>query len=145
MRTDELDLPKEAIDSLIEQGFVELHPPQAEAIPKVLEGKSLVASIPTASGKSLIGYAAALKKILVERKRVLYIVPLKALASEKRDDFDRFSHLGISVGISIGDLDSDDRIHGILEREVLHIPHDGVFRVLLEPIDQLIWIDGKRR
>ena len=109
MRTDELDLPKEAIDSLIEQGFVELHPPQAEAIPKVLTGKSLVASIPTASGKSLIGYAAALKKILVERKRVLYIVPLKALASEKRDDFDRFSHLGISVGISIGDLDSDDR------------------------------------
>ena len=39
---------------------------------------------------------AALKKILVERRRVLYIVPLKALASEKRDDFDRFSHLGIS-------------------------------------------------
>ena len=109
MRTDELDLPKEAIDSLIEQGFVELHPPQAEAIPKVLEGKSLVASIPTASGKSLIGYCAALKKILVECKRVLYIVPLKALASEKRDDFDRFSSLGIKVGISIGDLDSDDR------------------------------------
>ena len=109
MRTDELDLPKEAIDSLIEQGFVELHPPQAEAIPKVLEGKSLVASIPTASGKSLIGYCAALKKILVEAKRVLYIVPLKALASEKKDDFDRFSHLGIKVGISIGDLDSDDR------------------------------------
>ena len=109
MRTDELDLPAEAIAALKEQGFLELHPPQAEAIPKVLTGKSLVASIPTASGKSLIGYAAALKKILVERKRVLYIVPLKALASEKRDDFDRFSHLGISVGISIGDLDSDDR------------------------------------
>ena len=109
MRTDELDLPQEAIAALKEQGFIELHPPQAEAIPKVLTGRSLVASIPTASGKSLIGYAAALKKILVEGKRVLYIVPLKALATEKRDDFDRFSHLGISVGISIGDLDSDDR------------------------------------
>ncbi len=109
MRTDELDLPKEAIAALQEQGFIELHPPQAEAIPKVLTGRSLVASIPTASGKSLIGYCAALKKILVEGKRVLYIVPLKALATEKRDDFDRFSKLGISVGISIGDLDSDDR------------------------------------
>ncbi len=109
MRTEELDLPQEAIRALTEQGFVELHPPQAEAIPKVLEGKNLVASIPTASGKSLIGYCAALKKILVERARVLYIVPLKALAAEKRDDFDRFSELGISVGISIGDLDSDDR------------------------------------
>ena len=109
MRTEELDLPQEAIRALTEQGFVELHPPQAEAIPKVLEGKNLVASIPTASGKSLIGYCAALKKILVERARVLYIVPLKALAAEKKDDFDRFSELGISVGISIGDLDSDDR------------------------------------
>ena len=109
MRTEELDLPQEAIRALTEQGFVELHPPQAEAIPKVLEGKNLVASIPTASGKSLIGYCAALKKILVERARVLYIVPLKALAAEKRDDFDRFSELGISVGMSIGDLDSDDR------------------------------------
>lgn len=109
MRTEELDLPQEAIRALTEQGFIELHPPQAEAIPKVLEGKNLVASIPTASGKSLIGYCAALKKILVERARVLYIVPLKALAAEKRDDFDRFSELGISVGISIGDLDSDDR------------------------------------
>ena len=109
MRTDELDLPKEAIEALKEQGFIELHPPQAEAIPKVLEGKSLVASIPTASGKSLIGYCAALKKILTERARVLYSVPLKALAAEKRDDFDRFSKLGISVGMSIGDLDSDDR------------------------------------
>lgn len=109
MRTEELDLPADAIAALQEQGFIELHPPQAEAIPKVLTGKSLVASIPTASGKSLIGYCAALKKILVEGKRVLYIVPLKALASEKRDDFDRFSKLGISVGISIGDLDSDDR------------------------------------
>ena len=108
MRTEELDLPKEAVSSLISQGFVELHPPQAEAIPKALEGKSLVVSIPTASGKSLIGYCAALKKILEERRRVLYIVPLKALAAEKRDDFDRFSDLGISVGISIGDLDSDD-------------------------------------
>ena len=109
MRTDELDLPDIAIRELREQEFIELHPPQAEAIPKVLEGKSLVASIPTASGKSLIGYCAALKKILTERKRVLYIVPLKALASEKKEDFDRFSHLGFSVGISIGDLDSDDR------------------------------------
>ena len=109
MRTEELDLPQEAIRALTEQGFVELHPPQAEAIPKVLEGKNLVASIPTASGKSLIGYCAALKKTLVERARVLYIVPLKALAAEKKDDFDRFSELGISVGISIGDLDSDDR------------------------------------
>ena len=104
MRTDELDLPQEAIRALTEQGFVELHPPQAEAIPKVLEGKNLVASIPTASGKSLIGYCAALKKILVERARVLYIVPLKALAAEKRDDFDIFQFTNIVSSSSVSVL-----------------------------------------
>ncbi|MDD4185318.1 MAG: hypothetical protein PHX75_01575, partial [Candidatus Methanomethylophilaceae archaeon] len=60
MRTDELDLPREALDALKRQGFDELYPPQAEAVPKALSGKNLVVSIPTASGKSFIGYAAAL-------------------------------------------------------------------------------------
>ncbi len=46
--------------------------------------------------------------VLKTGKKVLYIVPLKALASEKRDDLEKFSHLGFSVMMSSGDLDSDD-------------------------------------
>lgn len=112
MLTDDLDLRDDIRRALKEQGFEELHPPQADAIPKALEGRNLVVAVPTASGKSLIGYCAAMKKILEEGKRVLYIVPLKALATEKKEDFDRFSHLGFKVGLSIGDLDSDDRSLG---------------------------------
>ncbi len=109
MRVDELDIPDSVADALRDQGFRELHPPQADAIPLALEGHNLVAAIPTASGKSLIGYAAALKRLVEGRGKVLYIVPLKALASEKRDDFLKFSHLGIKVHMSTGDLDSEDR------------------------------------
>ena len=109
MRIDELDVPDSVAEALMATGFRELHPPQAEAIPLTLEGGNLVAAIPTASGKSLIGYVAALKTLVEHRGRVLYIVPLKALASEKRDDFLRFSNLGINVHMSTGDLDSDDR------------------------------------
>ena len=109
MRIDELDIPDSVADALMSVGFRELHPPQAEAIPITLEGRNLVAAIPTASGKSLIGYVVALKTIVEHRGRVLYIVPLKALASEKRDDFLRFSGLGIDVHMSTGDLDSEDR------------------------------------
>ena len=109
MRVDELDVPDSVADALTSVGFVELHPPQADAIPIALEGRNLVAAIPTASGKSLIGYAAALKTLALKQGSVLYIVPLKALASEKRDDFLQFSHLGIKVHMSTGDLDSDDR------------------------------------
>ena len=109
MLVEELDLSDEIRQALAEQGFVELHPPQAEAIPIALTGRNVVAAIPTASGKSLIGYCTALKRLVEEGKRVLYIVPLKALAAEKKDDFDRFSYLGFKVGLSTGDLDSDDR------------------------------------
>ena len=117
MRFDELDIPASVAEALKEKGFINLHPPQAEAIPIALEGHNLVVSVPTASGKSIIGYIPALKKVLDERKKVLYIVPLKALASEKRDDLDMFSHLGYKVAMSTGDLDSDDG--GIKDADII--------------------------
>ncbi len=116
MRVDELNIPERIAEALKAEGFLELHPPQAEAIPVALEGKSVVAAIPTASGKSLIGYIPALKTI-TRGSKVLYIVPLKALASEKKDDFDRFSDLGVKVHLSSGDLDAEDR--GISEANVV--------------------------
>ena len=110
MDVSELDVSQDIIDALNAEGFITLHPPQAEAIPKALTGENLVVAVPTASGKSLIAYVSALKAIMERGKKVLYIVPLKALASEKKDDMDRFaSRLGFKTAISIGDLDSEDR------------------------------------
>lgn len=109
MRVDELPISDRVCDALIAAGFVNLHPPQAEAIPIALQGHNLVAAIPTASGKSLIGFIPALQMMTSTGKKVLYIVPLKALASEKKEDFDRFSELGIRTHMSTGDLDSDDK------------------------------------
>ena len=107
---NELDISDDIIQALNEQGYVTLHPPQEEALPKALAGENLVVAVPTASGKSLIAYISALKAIMEHGRKVLYIVPLKALASEKKDDMDRFaSRLGFKTAISIGDLDSEDR------------------------------------
>ena len=109
MRVDELDVSDSVAEALMEAGYVNLHPPQAEAIPIALQGYNLVVAIPTASGKSLIGYVPALDMMVRKGKKVLYIVPLKALASEKKDDFEKFSKLGIKAHLSTGDLDSDDK------------------------------------
>lgn len=109
MNVNDLELPQDIIFALQEKGYKELYPPQAEAIPKALSGRNLVVAVPTASGKSLIGYIAALKAVLVNHRKVLYIVPLKALASEKRDELEEFSNLGFKVAMSTGDLDSEDR------------------------------------
>ena len=108
MKVTELGIDKRVSDILVRNGFNELYPPQAEALPIAVSGRNLIAAIPTASGKSLIGYIPAVNTVLKKGGKVLYIVPLKALASEKRDDLEKFSELGINVMMSSGDLDSDD-------------------------------------
>ncbi|WP_400259710.1 DEAD/DEAH box helicase [Candidatus Methanomassiliicoccus intestinalis] len=105
---DELDLPEGVAELLIKDGVKELYPPQAEAVFPALAGKNLMVAIPTASGKSLIAYLATLKQVLENHKKVIYIVPLRALAAEKYDDLRKFEKLGLRVGISVGDFDSPD-------------------------------------
>ncbi|WP_340098503.1 ATP-dependent DNA helicase [Salinibaculum salinum] len=94
-------------DHLREQGIESLYPPQAEAVEAgVTEGGSLVASIPTASGKTLIATLAMLSSI--ERQgKALYIVPLRALASEKQADFEEYEQYGLDIGVSTGNYESE--------------------------------------
>ena len=100
----ELDIPFRVKEDLINQGIEELYPPQAEALEPVLQGKNLVLAIPTASGKTLVAILGVLKHVIA-KGRALYIVPLKALAEEKYNDFRAFEHLGFKVGLSVGDYD----------------------------------------
>lgn len=101
-------LPQEVIDLYEGRGIRELYPPQAEAVERgLLEGKSMLLAMPTASGKTLLAEMAMLKAALIG-ERSLYIVPLRALASEKYDSFRSFKSLGIDVGISTGDFDKKD-------------------------------------
>jgi helicase len=90
-------------------GFSELNPAQRLAVESgLLEGRNLVVAAPTASGKTLISEIAALNAIR-QGKKVVYIVPLRALASEKYDEFrEKYEPLGIKVAMSIGDMDSSD-------------------------------------
>ena len=107
MRVADLGLDSRIVEILKGQGIEELYPPQADAIGPALLGENLVLAIPTASGKSLVAYLAILASVLRGGK-ALYIVPLRALATEKYDQLKSFEPLGIKVGISMGDYDSVD-------------------------------------
>ncbi len=101
------DVPAWLPDHLRDEGVEDLYPPQAEAVEAgVTAGQNLVASIPTASGKTLIATLAMLSSI--ERGgKALYIVPLRALASEKQADFEEFEQYGVEVGVSTGNYESE--------------------------------------
>ncbi|CAI48337.1 ATP-dependent DNA helicase Hel308 [Natronomonas pharaonis DSM 2160] len=89
-------------DHLREEGIESLYPPQAAAVDAgVADGESLVASVPTASGKTLVAQLAMLSAI-DRGGTALYIVPLRALASEKREEFAAFEEYGLSVGVTTG-------------------------------------------
>src|SRR2546427_8048199 len=96
-------------------GRAHLPPPQEDAIEAgVLDGKNLVLASPTASGKTLVAEVCILKHILEKNGKAIYLAPLRALASEKFKEFQKYSSIKkpsgehLRVGISTGDYDSSD-------------------------------------
>lgn len=113
MRVADLEIPQRVKEILLERGYDELYPPQADAIEAgVLDGRNLVMASPTASGKTLIAELCAVKHIVERGGKVLYLTPLRALAWEKYEEFQAYTGLErrdgrkIRVGVSTGDLDS---------------------------------------
>ncbi len=93
-------------EHLQEKGIEELYPPQAEAVERgVTDGESLVAAVPTASGKTLIATLAMLSQ--AREGTALYIVPLRALASEKREAFEAYEEYGLDIGVTTGNYESE--------------------------------------
>lgn len=115
LKIEQLPLYDSAKQVLIDLGITDLFPPQQEAIRSgALEGKNLVLASPTASGKTLIAELCALKHVLERDGKVLYLSPLRALASEKFEEFQKYTSIRkangrrISIGVSTGDYDSSD-------------------------------------
>ncbi|TMI34896.1 DEAD/DEAH box helicase [Candidatus Bathyarchaeota archaeon] len=115
MKISDLPIDKQVIDQLAKEGLDELYPPQQHAIEAgVLKGKNLVLASPTASGKTLVAELCILQHILEHRGKTIYLAPLRALASEKFKEFQRYSAIKkpngdyIRAGISTGDYDSSD-------------------------------------
>lgn len=94
---------------ILESEIKELRPVQEKAIKAGLfSKKNLVICTPTASGKTLVAEMVCAKNIIEGYGKAIYIVPLKALATEKYNSFgQRYGHL-FKVALAIGDPDSED-------------------------------------
>jgi helicase len=112
-RISGLGLPENVVRFVnADWGIEKLYPPQAEAMTSVLSGRNTMVCIPTASGKSLVAFLGIAKRLLVDEigSRAVYIVPLKALASEKQAELSELgAALGLKVGLGIGDAPGEAR------------------------------------
>ena len=109
MLIQNLAIPTNLKQMYAKAGISELYPPQAECVEKgILTGKNALIAIPTASGKTLVA-EMAMHHTITNGGKCLYIVPLKALANEK---FEEFGNKGVRVGIATGDFDRRDDMLG---------------------------------
>jgi helicase len=137
-----------------------LYPPQELALSKgVMNGNNILVTTPTSSGKTLIGLMGMIN-ILNKRKKIVYLTPLKALASEKFNEFKIIRNLRcfkdrkINIAISTGDYDSTgteliDKDIIILTNEKMDsiLRHDSnwIFDVGLFIIDEIHLLTERER
>lgn len=94
------------IEKLKGLGFTELTEVQTQAVNGGLfERKNIVVSAPTNTGKTFVGELAAIAASTRRAfRRAFYLVPLKAVAEEKYEDFRiKYEKWGLNIAISTGD------------------------------------------
>jgi helicase len=102
-------LPAELYAVLEKKKLEDLRPCQEKAIKAgLLKHKNMLVCTPTSSGKTLVAEIAALNAILNNEGKAVYVVPLRALANEKYNEFKKFYKGLARTALSIGDLDSAD-------------------------------------
>ena len=89
--------------------FEEFNRMQREALPVLVEtDHNVVASAPTASGKTALA-ELAICKTLSEGGTALFIAPMRALTNEKESEWERFEAMGYSVYVVTGERDLNPR------------------------------------
>lgn len=103
------------VQTLQKLGFSTLNPMQQKAVDAgFLSWPRALVSAPTASGKTLLALLAITKHFENSKSSVFYVVPLRALASEKYREFtQQLAAFNLKVGISTGDFDgSSEEMRG---------------------------------
>lgn len=111
---DENFLNKEIAAALKEIGIHRLYSHQFESIKAVRNGKNVILSTPTSSGKTLAYNIPVFESVLMDTKtRAFYIFPLKALGQDQlktlKEFSSKFSDKNIRAEIYDGDTSSQNR------------------------------------
>ena len=143
MNIDKLKLPESAIEFLKSQGYTKLYPPQADSVKSgLLDGKSILVSAPTASGKTLIAMLAIMSYLSNNKGKVIYLSPLRALAAEKFTEFKKLEKVAlgnkVKVAISTGDFENIEKNLEISNLLILtNEKMDSIIRHNAEWVDEI--------
>jgi helicase len=154
VKVENLELPERLKQDYIDSGITELNPPQEQAVDKgLLEGEDLIIASPTASGKTFIAELGMVKKAVEQDKTAIYIVPLKALASEKYEGFsERYENLNVQMTVGNSDdageyLDNADIVIATSEKMDSMLRHNPswIHDIGLVVVDEIHLLTSENR
>ncbi|MBN2109954.1 MAG: DEAD/DEAH box helicase [Methanosarcinaceae archaeon] len=101
----------------------------------LLRGQDQLVTSVTATGKTLIGELAGIENILRKKGKLLYLVPLVALANQKYEQFTgRYPDLGIQTSIRVGSarikVSRNDRSRKTLDSDIIVGTYEGIDYIL---------------
>ena len=140
-----LDIPNWLKEYLTEWNISEFTDVQVRALNAGIDdGKSMIVSAPTSSGKTLIAEIAALSALRANL-RVIYLVSHKALADQKYLDFiARFGDEASKPLASVG-LNTGDRVEGDINAQLMVATYEKALGLVLtgqlNPVNALIVAD----
>lgn len=140
---EEYGIPRSLIDAWVSGQSEDLLPLQERAVRDydLLGDGSLIISAPTSSGKTFCGELAS-ARALSQRHKVIFVVPLKALAEERFAEFrERYSPLGIRTVVSTRDRYEYDRAIESGEFDLGIVIYEKFNQMLLRNLDLLNSID----
>ena len=131
---ESIPLPKELME-LLRRRLTRLLPVQSRAVQAgLLEGRNQLVVSATATGKSLVGEMAGVKNLLEGKGKLLFLVPLVALANQKFDQLSAYNELGfqtsIKVGVSRIRLGKGRKIAQSLNADIISGTYEGIDQVI---------------
>jgi helicase len=127
-------LPK-ALMELLKKRLTRLLPVQSRSVKAgLLEGRNQLVVSATATGKSLIGEMAGVKNLMENKGKLLFLVPLVALANQKFDQLSAYRELGfqtsIRVGVSRIRLGKGRNVPQSLNADIISGTYEGIDQVI---------------
>jgi len=130
MKIEKLDLEPKVIDFLKSEGYEELFEPQEQSVKAGLfdEKKNFLITIPTASGKTLIAMLAILSHLSKHKTKVVYLTPLRALTSEKFEEFKKLEklNLGRKIKVALSTGDSKEKKEKLENADVIFLTNESM-------------------
>jgi helicase len=131
---ESIALPKDLLE-LLKKRLTRLLPVQSRSVKAgLLEGRNQLVVSATATGKSLIGEMAGVKNLMENKGKLLFLVPLVALANQKFDQLSAYRELGfqtsIRVGVSRIRLGKGRNIPQSMNADIISGTYEGIDQVI---------------